>query len=407
MDAKKVVLAYSGGLDTSVLIKWFVNKGFKVIAFLADLGQNSDFKMLEDKAKKCGADKVVVEDLKSQFVYNFVFPTLKSEAIYESNYFLSTALGRPLIAQKLVEVAKQNNADTVAHGCSGKGNDQVRFEVAIATLGPNLNIVAPLREWEFKSREEELSFAENNSIPVDVTKQSLYSIDKNLWGVSIECGELEDPSVAPADDAYQITLNPKDSPDKAELVDVAFEKGIPVSVNGVALDGVDLINKVSDLGCKHGIGRIDMIEDRLVGIKSREIYEAPAAKILYTAHSALESLVLSKDILDFRKIVSDKYAHLIYNGLWFTELKTALDNFINIIQEKVCGKVKLELYKGNCICVGRESKYSLYNRKLSTYDKEDIFDHKAAEGFIKIFGLPYRQQMTNDEIRMTNDGKNK
>jgi len=388
----KVVLAYSGGLDTSVLIKWFVNKGFEVIAFLADLGQGKNLKKLEDKALKCGASKAFVKNLTQEFVDDFIIPTLKAGAVYEGGYFLSTALGRPLIAKELVKVAKLEDANAVAHGCSGKGNDQVRFEVAINALAPELKVIAPLRDWEFKSRQEEVDYALGNDIPIDVKKDSPYSLDMNIWGVSIECGQLEDPQVPPSDEVYQITKKVETSPDKPKFVKISFEEGIPVALDGEVLDKITLINKLTSLGCEYGIGRSDMIENRLVGIKSREIYEAPAATILYNAHMQLESLVLTKDVLDFKKIVANKYAELIYNGLWFTDLRSCLDKFINSTQENVSGEVELKLYKGSCICAKRKSEYSLYDKEMATYDEGDKFDHKAAEGFIKIFGLPYRKK---------------
>lgn len=393
---KRIVLAYSGGLDTSVLIKKLAKDGFQVIAFLADLGQEENLKELEKKAYECGATQVFVKDLKLDFLENFIFPTLKTGAVYQDEYYLATALGRPLIAKELIKVAKLEDAGVVAHGCTGKGNDQVRFEVTVNILAPELKVIAPLREWEFDSREEEIEFARKNEIPVEVKKDNPYSIDKNLWGVSIECGELEDPENTPQEEAYQITQSPQDSPSEPEYVEIEFEDGIPVAINGEKFENkLSLIKVINDLGCKFGIGRSDLIEDRLVGIKSREIYEAPAATILYAAHKALESMVLTKDTLKFKKIVAEKYADLVYNGLWFSELRSALDKFVNDIQKNVCGKVELQLYKGNCKVTKRKSNYSLYDKKLATYDQEDIFDHKASAGFIKIFGLPYRAGLSS------------
>lgn len=393
MDKKKVVLAYSGGLDTSVLIKKLTNEGYEVIAFLADLGQKEDLKKLEKKAYECGASQVFIKDLKLDFVEDFIIPTLKAEAVYQSGYYLTTALGRPLIAKELIKVAKFENAEAVAHGCTGKGNDQVRFELTVNMLAPELEVIAPMRKWDFGPRKEKIEFAKKNDISVEVNKENPYSIDKNLWGVSTECGELENPENSPPEEAYQITQSPIESPDEPEYIEIEFEQGAPIGLNGQRYKNkLSLIKEINHLGCKFGVGRSDIIEDRLVGIKSREIYEAPGAVILYTAHRALEAIVLTKNILDFKQIVSQKYAELIYSGLWFSELKSALDKFIASTQKNVSGKVGLELYKGHCRVVKRKSEYSLYNKKLATYEEEDIFDHKASEGFIKIFGLPYRRK---------------
>ena len=386
---KKVVLAYSGGLDTSVLIKWMVDKGYEVIAFLADLGQGSDFKKIKEKALKCGASKVIIKDLKQEFIKDFIYPSVKAGAVYQEGYYLSTALGRPLIAKELVETALKEKALNIAHGCSGKGNDQVRFELTVKILAPKIKVIAPLRNWEFTSREEEIAYAQKNNIPVEAKKEAPYSLDKNLWGVSIECGQLEDPGVAPPKDAYQITSNPEDAPLKPEIIKLDFNKGILTSLNSKKSSGINLIKKITDLGSKHAIGRSDLIEDRLVGIKSREIYEAPAACIIHCAHRALESMVLDKDVLKFKKIISLKYAEIIYNGLWYSKLKESMDAFIEETQENVTGSVEVKLYKGSCFAVKRNSKYSLYNKKLATYEQGDKFDHKASEGFIKIFGLSY------------------
>ena len=388
---KKIVLAYSGGLDTSVCVKWLKEKGFSVITFTADLGQNLDFKALRKKAHLSGAAKVYVEDLKNVFIKDFVLPALKANAIYQSKYLLATALSRPLIAKKLVEVAKRENVQYIAHGCTGKGNDQVRLEVCVNILGPKLKIVAPLREWSFQSREEEIDYALKNQLPITLTKKSPYSIDKNLWGVSIECGMLEDPALEPIKEVYQITKDPQKAPAKPKYLEIHLSKGVPCKINGKSYSLLKLISHLNKIGAEYAVGRADLIEDRLIGIKTRELYEAPAATILYTAHKELESLVLDKTTLEFKEKVALEYSKIIYNGLWFTPLKGALDRFIEYTQEKVTGKVKLKLYKGSLSIAGRSSPQSLYKKKLATYGPEDKFDRKAAEGFIKIWGLPYKR----------------
>ncbi|MFH1563812.1 MAG: argininosuccinate synthase [Nitrospirota bacterium] len=388
---KKIVLSYSGGLDTSVMIKWLKEHyESEVIALAVDLGQGEDFEKLQAKAISSGASKIYIEDVKEEFIEQFIFPALKSNAIYEGKYLLATSLSRPLIAKKLVEVAKKENASIVAHGCTGKGNDQVRFEVTITALAPELEVLAPARVWEFKSREEEVEYAIKHNIPVQVTKENPYSIDKNLWGVSIECGPLEDPWVEPPEDAYQITTSPLQAPKEPAYLEIGFEKGIPTKLDGKEYPAMELIQRLNEIGGKYGIGRIDMVENRLVGLKSREVYESPAATILFEAHNALESLVLDRETAHFKQIIALKYAELIYYGLWYTPLKEALDGFVEKTQTKVTGNVRVKLIPGKAVVVGRESKYSRYSYALATYSKEDAFDHRAAEGFIKIFGLPYR-----------------
>jgi len=388
---KKIVLAYSGGLDTSVAIKWLKDKGFDVIACLVDVGQKGDFKKAREKAKKIGASKVYIIDAKDEFVRDFIFPALKANAVYEGKYFLATALSRPLIAKVLANIANKEGARFVGHGCTGKGNDQVRIEVSLAALAKGLEIVAPVRVWDFASREAQIRYAKTHGIPVTATKKSPYSLDENLWGVSIECGVLENPNTEPPKGAYQITKDPQDAPKRPAYVKVGFKKGVPVSINGKICDPIELIAKLNFAGSLHGIGRSDMVENRLVGIKSREIYEAPAAYILHTAHKELEALVLDRELIHFKDIVSLKYADIIYYGLWYSPLRKALDRFIDSTQQHVEGEVRLKLYKGNLSVVGRKSKHSLYNEALATYSSKDSFDHKAAEGFIKIWGLPYRK----------------
>lgn len=389
--AKKIVLAYSGGLDTSVCVRWLKDRGYDVIAYVADIGQGEDFKVIKERARIAGASKVCIEDLKTEFVKDFVFPALKANAIYESKYLLATALSRPLIAKGMVCVAKKEHAGFVGHGCTGKGNDQIRFEVTTQILAPHLKTIAPVRLWEFKSRDEEIDYAKRCSIPVGVSRKKPYSIDKNLWGVSIECGVLEDANIEPPEDAYQFTDEPSKTPDAAGYLKLYFDKGIPKKINEKLFEPVELIEEMNRIGAKYGIGRTDLIENRLVGIKSREVYEAPAAWILYLAHKELENLILDRELMHFKEAISLKYAELIYYGLWFSPLKAALDKFVDQTQKNITGTVTVKLYKGTASCVGRDSKYSLYRKELATYTKEDIFDQKLAEGFIKIWGMPYRK----------------
>jgi len=388
---KKIVLAYSGGLDTSCAIKWLKDKGFEVICFIADLGQGEDFQKIEDRALAGGALKVYVKDIKDEFIKDFIVPAIKANAVYEGKYLLATALGRPLIAKYLVEVARKEKAEFVGHGCTGKGNDQVRLEVTMGILDPKLKIIAPLREWEFKSREEEIDYALKNNIPIDVTKKKVYSLDRNIWGVSIEAGILENLEQEPPEDVYIMTKSPNGVSSYPKYVEIYFEKGVPKKVDGKAYPLKEIISMLNELGGAYGVGRSDLVENRLVGIKSREIYEAPAGTMLYTAHRELESLVLDRETAHFKEIISLKYAELIYYGLWYSQLKEALDGFINLTQKNVTGAVKLKLFKGVCAAVSRQSPYSLYKKELATYGREDKFDQKLAEGFIKIWGMPYKR----------------
>ncbi|MFH1779190.1 MAG: argininosuccinate synthase [Candidatus Omnitrophota bacterium] len=388
--AKKVVLAYSGGLDTSCAIKWLTNKGYDVVAYMADIGQQADFETYKKRALKTGAIKVVVEDLKKEFVTDFVMKSLKADAVYEGGYLLSTALSRPLIAKGLVKTAQKENADFVAHGCTGKGNDQVRFEVSIAALDSSLKILAPVREWELKTRQEEIDYAKKNNISLDTTKKKPYSIDINLWGISIESGKLEDPYHEPDEDIYQLTKGVNEALDAPVYLEIEFKNGVPIKLNGKTMDGVKLILKLSKIAGNAGVGRSDMIENRLIGIKSREVYEAPAAWALHTAHKSLESLVLDRELLHFKDIIALKYAELTYYGLWYTPLKEALDKFVDQTQKYVNGTVRLKLHKGHCTVVGRKSPNSLYKKELATYEKGDKFDQSLAKGFIEIWGLPYK-----------------
>ncbi|MFO7447464.1 MAG: argininosuccinate synthase [Ignavibacteriaceae bacterium] len=391
MAKRKIVVAYSGGLDTSVMVKWLSEKyNADIITATADLGQSKEIVGVEEKAKQTGAVKAYVLDLREEFITKYVWKALKAGALYEGTYPMATAIGRPLLAKMLVDIAIKENADSVSHGCTGKGNDQVRFEVGINTLAPQLNVIAPLREWEFKSREEEIDYAVKHNIPINATKSSPYSTDENLWGISVECGILEDPEAAPPEDAYQVTKNPKETSDKGEIISIGFEKGVPVSLNGIEFNAVELVSQLRNIGAEHGVGRLDLIENRVVGIKSREIYEAPAAVILHHAHSELERMILDKETFRFKQEVSIKYANLIYDGLWFSPLFNSLTAFVDATQEYVTGEVKLELYKGSIKTLARKSPYSLYRKDLATYTTEDTFDHQASVGFIKLFGLPYK-----------------
>lgn len=387
----KIILAYSGGLDTSVALKWLKEKyNAEIITYTANVGQDIDFKEIEKKAKKTGASKVYIEDLKKEFANEFILPTLKAGALYEKKYPLATALSRPLIAKRLVDIAKKEKAGAIAHGCTGKGNDQVRIEISVSSFSPNLKIIAPLREWEFKSREEEIKYAQKHKIPVSTTKKNPYSIDKNLWGTSIECGVLEDPENEPPEDAWTVTNSIAKTPPKPQYIKIHFENGIPKRLNGNKYELSALITELNKIGAKHGIGRIDMVEDRLVGIKSRELYEAPAAVILHKAIGEIENLTLDRETTQFKEIISSKYAQLVYYGLWYCDLKNALDKFLDEIHQKTTGEVKLKLHKGNCIVTGRKSPNSLYDKKMATYSPEDIFDHTSAKGFIELFGLPLK-----------------
>ncbi len=399
---KTVVLAYSGGLDTSVAIHWLAQRGYRVVAFMADVGQGDPAPAAIRRAQVAGARRVVVKDLRQEFVRDYLWPSLKAHAVYEGGYLLATALSRPLIATHLVRVAHEVGARCIAHGCTGKGNDQVRFEVTARILDPRLAIVAPVREWEFRSREEEIDYALRHKIPIQITRKSPYSIDQNLWGTSVEAGVLEDPWVEPPADTYRSIRSPERAASRPTVVTLVFAKGVPVSLNGKRLHGVALIERLNALGGAHGVGRSDVIENRLVGIKSREVYEAPAATILLAAHQELERLVLDRDLFHFKQGVSLRYAELIYYGLWCTPLKYALDAFIDQTQSRVSGTVRVKLYKGTAQVIGRRSPYSLYQERLATYSAKDQFDQQAAAGFIKLWGLPYegkRQRLKGKSTR--------
>ena len=388
---KKVVLAYSGGLDTSIIIPWLKeNYNLEVICMSADLGQGEELAPLKEKAIKSGASKIYIEDLKEEFVKDFVFPVLKSGAKYEGKYLLGTSFARPLIARRLVEIAEQEGADYVAHGATGKGNDQVRFELTIKALSPDLKIIAPWREWEIKSREDAIEYANARGIPVPVTKERPYSMDRNVFHLSHEGGDLEDPWNEPQNDLFMICNIPEAAPDQAEYVEIEFEKGIPVSINGERLSPLGILEKANEIAAKHGVGIVDIVENRLVGMKSRGVYETPGGTLLHRAHQELEYLTLDRATMEYKNIVSIKYAQLVYDGLWYTPLKEALDAFIDSTQETVTGTVRMKLYKGNCTPAGTKSPYSLYNKEFVTFGEDKVYNQKDAEGFINLFGLPLK-----------------
>jgi argininosuccinate synthase len=389
----KIVLAYSGGLDTSVAIHWLKAKtGADIVAFIADLGQGGDLKRVARRARKTGADEVHLVDLRRRYVQEYVFPALRANAVYENGYPLNTALGRPLIAAEMVRIARETGAKTVAHGCTAKGNDQVRFEAGVAALGPDLKVMAPLREWEFKTREEEIDYAQAEGIEVPVTRKSPYSIDQNLWGASIECGELEDPWQAPPADTHIMTRPVEEAPNKPAEIVIGFKQGVPVRLDGRRMDGLRLIQRLNELGGAHAIGRYDLIENRVVGIKSREVYEAPAAAILLTAHRALEEMTLSRDVQRQKTALSQVYSDLIYSGHWFTDLRDALEAFMVETQRFVTGDVRLRLFKGEAFPTGKRSPYSLYEKRLATYGEGDVFQHDSAKGFLDIYNLDIKAQ---------------
>jgi argininosuccinate synthase len=388
---KKVVLAYSGGLDTSVMIPWLKdNYGCEVIAMAADVGQAEELTGLQEKGIKTGASKVYIEDLKKEFVEDYIFKMVKAGAVYEGRYLLGTSIARPLIAKRQVEIAKKEGADAVAHGATGKGNDQVRFELTYKALAPELKIIAPWREWDIKSREEEMEYAKKKGIPVPVTKAKPYSSDRNLWHISYEGGILENIWNEPTEDMFTLSVSPEKAPDKPAYIEITFEKGVPKAIDGKNMDGVALVSKLNEIGGKNGIGRIDIVENRLVGIKSRGVYETPGGTILMMAHKDLESITLERDTAHYKERAAIKYAELIYNGQWFSPLRESLDKFIDETQKTVNGIVRLKLYKGNCSVVGRKSSDSLYDPNLATFEKEEVYNQKDAEGFINLFGLPIK-----------------
>jgi argininosuccinate synthase len=386
---KKVVLAYSGGLDTSVIIPWLKeNYQCEVIAMAGDVGQGEELAGLEEKALKTGASKLYVEDLREEFVREYIWPTLKAGAIYERKYLLGTSMARPILAKRQVEVALKEGADAVSHGCTGKGNDQVRFELTYKALAPHLKVIAPWREWNIRSREDAIDYAEKHHVPIKATKKKIYSEDRNLWHISHEGGILEDPASEPEDSMWKLTVSPEQAPNAPRYIEVELEAGIPVGIDGRRMSALEIVTLANQIGGEHGIGRIDLVENRLVGMKSRGAYETPGGTILVEAHRALESICLDKEVLRMKDQLALKYADLVYNGLWFTPIRQALDAFVNETQKTVTGTVRFKLYKGNLILAGIKSPFSLYREDFATFGEEAVYNQKDAEGFINLFGLP-------------------
>ena len=394
---KKVVLAYSGGLDTSIIIPWLKENydNCEVIAVSADVGQGSELTGLEEKAKKTGASKLYIEDLKKEFIEDYIYPTVQTGAVYENKYLLGTSFARPIIAKRIVEIAKAEGADAICHGCTGKGNDQVRFELSIKAFAPEMKIIAPWRIWDLKSREDEIEYAEAHNIPLKITRETNYSKDKNLWHLSHEGLDLEDPANEPKYDDpnfLELGVSPEQAPDKPEYMTIHFEKGVPTAVNGEELGAVELIEKLNELGGRNGVGIVDMVENRLVGMKSRGVYETPGGAILYHAHNKLEEICLDRDTYHYKQQIGLKFADLVYFGQWFTPLREALSAFVTSTQQTVTGDVKLKLYKGNIIDAGVTSPYSLYDEEIATFDEDEVYDQKDSAGFINLFGLPIKVQ---------------
>ena len=392
-EIKKVVLAYSGGLDTSIIIPWLKENynNCEVIAVSADVGQGAELDGLEEKAIKTGASKLYIEDLKEEFITGFIYPTLKAGAVYEGEYLLGTSFARPIIARRIVEIAKAEGADAIVHGCTGKGNDQVRFELTIMAFAPEMQIIAPWRTWELKSREDEIEYAEAHNIPLKITRETNYSKDKNLWHLSHEGLDLEDPANEPKyDEILEMGVSPEKAPDEPTYVTISFEKGIPVAVNGEKLGPVELMEKLNKLGGENGIGIADLVENRLVGMKSRGVYETPGGTILYKAHHVLETVCLDRDTQHYKELVANRFAELVYYGQWYTPLREALSAFVDSTQQTVTGDVKLKLYKGNMINAGVTSPYSLYDENIATFDEDEVYDQNDSAGFIHLFGLPIK-----------------
>ncbi|MFQ3661005.1 MAG: argininosuccinate synthase [Chloroflexaceae bacterium] len=392
-DVKKVVLAYSGGLDTSVIVPWLREQyGCEVICFCADIGQGEELEGLEEKALKSGASKLIVRDLREEFLREYVLPTMQAGAIYERKYLLGTSFARPIIAKHQVAVAEAEGADALAHGATGKGNDQVRFELTYFALNPRLKIIAPWREWAIRSRQDALDYAAEHNVPVTATAEKIYSRDRNLWHLSHEGGLLEDPWNEPEEDMYQLSASPQSAPDEPEYLTLSFEQGFPVAVNGERLGLVELVERLNLIGGRHAIGRVDLVENRLVGMKSRGVYETPGGTLLYTAHRELESIVLDKETLRAKDRIAIDYADLVYNGRWFTPVREAYDAFVRATQRNMTGDVRLKLYKGNVIIAGRRSPFSLYNEDLATFGPDMVYNQKDAEAFIKLYGLSIKVQ---------------
>jgi len=394
-----IALAYSGGLDTSIIVPWLKEHypGARVICVAADIGQGDELEGVRAKAMASGADECYVEDLRQEFVENFVWPTLRAGAIYGRKYLLGTSMGRPLIARRQVEIARKVGADALAHGCTGKGNDQVRFELTYAAFAPDLPVIAPWREWDIRSREDAIAYAESHRIPVAATRDKIYSRDRNVWHISHEGGVLEQPSVAPPADLFMLTTAPENAPDQPEEVTIGFNAGTPVSVNGAELDAVDLVVALNTIGGRHGIGRIDLVEDRLVGMKSRGIYETPGGTLLYSAHSELEQLVLDRRTLAAKDLIAPRYADLVYEGRWWTTERESYDAFVNVTQERVTGTVTLRLFKGTASVVGRESEQALYDERFVTFGEDDVYQQSDAAGFIRLYGLSARVRAIRDQ----------
>ena len=401
---KKIVLAYSGGLDTSIIIQWLKENydNCEVIAVAADVGQGKELSGLEEKAKKTGASKLYIEDLTKEFVEDYIFPTLKAGAVYENKYLLGTSFARPIIAKRITEIAKAEGADAIAHGCTGQGNDQVRFELAIKAFAPNMPIVAPWRTWELKSREEEIDYAEAHNIPLNINRETNYSKDKNLWHLSHEGLELEDPANEPnykTTMELELGITPQNAPDKEEIVTVEFEKGIPVAVNGKKMDGVSIIKTLNEIGGRNGVGIVDMVENRLVGMKSRGVYETPGGTILYHAHDKLEQICLDKATQHYKQKMALEFADIVYNGQWYTPLREALSAFVDKTQETVTGVVTMKLYKGNILDAGMTSPYTLYSEDMATFGEDEVYNQMDSQGFINLFGLPIKIKAMLDEQR--------
>lgn len=394
---KKVVLAYSGGLDTSVIVSWLKeNYGCEVICYTADVGQGEELSHLPEKAVATGASKIFIEDLTDEFAGEYLFKLLRSGAIYEGKYLLGTSIARPLIAQHMVKTAQQEGADAVAHGCTGKGNDQVRFELTVMALDPSLRVIAPWREWDITSREDALAYAEAHNIPVSSSLKSIYSRDRNLWHLSHEGGILEDTWNEADEGMFQLSVSPEEAPDQPEYLELGFEDGFPVKLNGNSISPANLVKELNQIGGKHGIGRVDMVENRLVGMKSRGVYETPGGTILVAAHQDLESICLDRDTLHYKHLLAQRYAELVYNGQWFTPLREAMDAFVDVTQKHMTGTVKMKLYKGSATAVARKSPYSLYNEEFATFAQDSVYDQSDAAGFISLFGLPMRVAAIRD-----------
>ncbi|MGC9326791.1 MAG: argininosuccinate synthase [Candidatus Hinthialibacter sp.] len=399
-NVKKVVLAYSGGLDTSVIIPWLIeNYQCEVIAFAADIGQGEELAPVREKALKSGASKIYIEDLREEFLRDYCYPMLRAGAIYERQYLMGTSIARPLIAKKQVDIARQEGADAVSHGATGKGNDQVRFELTFQALAPDLKIIAPWREWDIRSREDAVEYAQKHKIPVPVTVEKPYSMDRNFWHLSFEGGVLEDPWNEPPKDMFLLSVNPEDAPDEPEYVEIEFEKGSPVAVNGKAMGPVEIQDTLNRLAGKHGVGRVDLVENRLVGMKSRGVYETPGGTLLTSAHRDLLTLTCDRDTLHYRNLLAERYAELVYNGQWFTTLRRSLDAFFEETEQYVTGTVRLKLYKGNCTTAGRKSPHSLYRLEYATFGEDEVYNQKDAEGFIRLFSLPTKiESLVRSEI---------